>query len=465
MRDLLFISHVTPEDNEQTIWLYSRLKLLGYNAWCDIKGLRGESDYWGYIQNRIQKEACKFLVIVTKRTFGRDGVLDEFEFAKSIGKANPELKDFILMLKFDDSSYNARIGQSRYHHIRFDESWAKGFSDLIEKLGKDNVPCSKQAESDAAQKWHSHLAIDRHRVIRGKRERYYSNWWPIAALPENLFIFHYANEKQADVIFQETQEYPVQRIGNMLVSFESHLPQVSTKNDNLEILPKEVLKITVKQILEGYESETFPRQQDAENLLKKLLNRCLHLMLKSKGLFWYELATKSNCYFFPKGIVERDRSTVIYHNRRKTKKLVGKFGSGFWHFAVSFRTRLRPIVCYSLQSHILFSHDGKQVWEAKDALHSARRRKGRYWFNEEWRDQLFAFLQALMKGDPIMAIDLNSEFTLEMHPFTATYFSDFGYVEPRSAERQDALVDDYDEIRFYEDIDSGETDEKQTDLD
>jgi len=465
MRDLLFISHLTPEDNEKTIWLYSRLKLLGYNAWCDVKGLKGETDYWGLIQNLIQIKACKFLVIVTKRTLTRDGVLDEFEFAKSIAKEHPELKDFILMLKFDDSPYNTRIGQNRYHHIRFDESWAKGFSDLVEKLGKDNVPCSKQPENDAAQKWHSHLAIDRHRIIKGKKERYYSNWWPIIALPEYVFIYHYANEKQAEAIFQEPFDYPVQRIGNMLISFHSQLPHVSTKNDNLEILPKDVQKVAIKQILDGFESETFPRQKEAEDLLKKLLNRSLHLMLRSRGLSWYELATKSNCYFFPKGLVEKDSSTVNYHNRKKTKKLVGKFRGGFWHFAVSFRAKLRPIVCYSLQSHILFSDDGKHVWEDKAALHSARRTKGRRWFNEEWRDQLFAFLQALAEGDPVLSIDMNSDFTLEMHPFTATYFSGFGYMEPRNAERQDALVDDYEEYQFYQDIGSGEADEKQTDLD
>jgi hypothetical protein len=60
---------------------------------------------------------------------------------------------------------------------------------------------------------------------------------------------------------------------------------------------------------------------------------------------------------------------------------------------------------------------------------------------------------------------MNSDFTLEMQPFTATYFSGFGYREPRNAERQDALVDNHEEYQYYQEIDSSEADEEQADLD
>ena len=73
-------------------------------------------------------------------------------------------------------------------------------------------------------------------------------------------------------------------------------------------------------------------------------------------------------------------------------------------------------------------------------------------FNEEWRDQLFAYLQALQHGDSLLTIDLNKDFTLEMQPITTTYFSDFGYMEPQSSERQDSLIDGYEEHEYYESI-------------
>ena len=34
-RDTIFISHATPEDNEFSIWIASRLEMLGYKTWID----------------------------------------------------------------------------------------------------------------------------------------------------------------------------------------------------------------------------------------------------------------------------------------------------------------------------------------------------------------------------------------------------------------------------------------------
>lgn len=34
-RDTIFISHSTPQDNEFSIWIASRLELLGYKVWVD----------------------------------------------------------------------------------------------------------------------------------------------------------------------------------------------------------------------------------------------------------------------------------------------------------------------------------------------------------------------------------------------------------------------------------------------
>jgi hypothetical protein len=39
MRNKIFISHAKPEDNDFTIWLASRLELLGYEVWIDKNGL------------------------------------------------------------------------------------------------------------------------------------------------------------------------------------------------------------------------------------------------------------------------------------------------------------------------------------------------------------------------------------------------------------------------------------------
>jgi len=46
MRDTLFISHATPQDNDFAIWLASRLEMLGYKTWIDKNGLLGGEKFW-----------------------------------------------------------------------------------------------------------------------------------------------------------------------------------------------------------------------------------------------------------------------------------------------------------------------------------------------------------------------------------------------------------------------------------
>ena len=50
MKDQIFISHATPEDNEFTIWIASRLEMLGYKVWIDKKELLGGERFWPTIQ-------------------------------------------------------------------------------------------------------------------------------------------------------------------------------------------------------------------------------------------------------------------------------------------------------------------------------------------------------------------------------------------------------------------------------
>ena len=54
-RDTIFISHSTPQDNEFSIWIASRLELLGYKVWVDKNGLLGGERFWPTIQKAIDR--------------------------------------------------------------------------------------------------------------------------------------------------------------------------------------------------------------------------------------------------------------------------------------------------------------------------------------------------------------------------------------------------------------------------
>ena len=52
-RDTILISHATPEDNEFSIWIASRLEMLGYKTWIDKDGLLVCYRFWDTILKSI----------------------------------------------------------------------------------------------------------------------------------------------------------------------------------------------------------------------------------------------------------------------------------------------------------------------------------------------------------------------------------------------------------------------------
>lgn len=58
-KKLLFISHAAPEDNDLSGWLASKLRLLGYEVWMDVKNLRADSSFWNEIELKMRDESIR----------------------------------------------------------------------------------------------------------------------------------------------------------------------------------------------------------------------------------------------------------------------------------------------------------------------------------------------------------------------------------------------------------------------
>lgn len=466
MRDTIFISHATPEDNEFVSWLSSRLQLAGYKVWCDLDGLIGGENFWPTIDAQIRNHSIKFLLVVSNFICYepgklRDGIDKEFSLGESISKKS-KLNDYIIPLLIDqDTPYDYFIGSNRYNHIPFNENWAFGLRKLISKLEKDNVPKQAIGDNKSIVSWYENEFSTKVGLF-AKRERYYSNLWPIHNIPAYMYLYQYSNNESAEAVYQEDFEFPVIKSGNILVTFADEINTVCTKSENIEISPVKTYTIKTTDILRGVSGEDFPTLNNTQNLLKWLLNRSFHLLMRKRGLHWYAMANRSLAYYFEKSKLNNDKVTFKYPNRKKTKtkNLVGKYKidnkkTGNWHFAVSSRSSLYPLLGFSLNSHILFSDDGYNIWSDKKKMHSARRRKGRSWFNEAWRDQLIAFINAIRNEDGEIAISLNKDFILRMPLLTEMFFSEFGYDEPKSGERQNIVnvkSSHVDEEEFYEEI-------------
>ena len=75
LRNMIFLSHATPEDNEFARWLALQLANEGYAVWCDLTKLLGGEDFWKDIQEAIRTRSVRFLFVLSRSSNTKDGTL------------------------------------------------------------------------------------------------------------------------------------------------------------------------------------------------------------------------------------------------------------------------------------------------------------------------------------------------------------------------------------------------------
>ncbi len=451
MRDRIFVSHATPEDNSYAIWLASRLSSLGYDTWIDKNALLGGEKFWEEIDQVIRYSAAKFLLVYSKnicidQKLGRlkDGIYKEYSLAESISKQEG-IRDFIILLNIDGSTHYLFIGADRLVQIPFYDNWAEGLRQLLKKLEKDKIPKNVSNQAAEFTEWYENKYIIKHGIVVGKKELYYSTFWPIPKLPKQFYIYQFQSEEEALSIYKEDFHYPIGKISNILSSFSSEIPQQFQADGHTRKAElKGRFEIDVNSVLSGFDSANFPTHRDCTNHLRVLLTRVFHLLMKKRGMFWYSLANKKQAYYFTPANLQGTNVTFEYPFRRKKKEkkkgLIGEYLSlGKWHYAVSCRPIFTPFLAFSLKSHLAFTEKGFEAWEDKDKIHTHRRSKGKRFFNEEWRDMFLGFLNGIKNKEGEIKIALNNDFILNMDPSPMLFWADFGYFEPKSKDRQDVL--------------------------
>lgn len=448
--NIVFIGHATPEDNNFAIWLASRLQLFGFKVWLDKENLLGGEKTWQEIDQVIRNNTIKYLLVYSKNICLpnqtgklKEGIDKEFQHAESILKSK-RFTDPLILLNLDNSPYDLFIGANRLNHISFGDNWATGLKQLVQKLEKDGVPKNTNEDARVMGEWYQNKYTTDKGIIP-KKELYYTNWWQILQLPENFYIYQFENESEAESLIS-INKYPAGKMSNSLATFDPKFSfEVDRNGSKINFKPKRVFCIKVQDVLNGFEQDKFPTCRDAENHLKRLLSRVFHELLKSKGLYWYQMANKGLAYFYALKKSPPYKISFEYPYRpkaakKKTKSLVGDYlNLGNWHYGVSAKVILKPFPAYCLKGHIIFTTDGFKVWDDKDKMHSHRRNKGKNFFNEAWRDMLMAFVHGLENSDKVIELSLSQDFILKMPTSTVLHWADFGYWEPQDEARLDVL--------------------------
>jgi len=377
MRDLIFISHASPEDNEFVQWLGLQLTRDGYLIWSDITKLIGGEVFWGNIEEAIRKFSFKFVFVLSKASNAKQGTLDELHLARTVAKTN-NLQDFIIPLRVDNLPFSEiNVALHRINAINFQTGWWQGYLKLVEKLEKENAPKNTDKFNPLAVSSWWKSKNDGKRILLNNPENLASNWFPIRNIPENVFIHSFQGNKVNLTRGQENLPYSVFPIRDSIVSFAN--------SNDLGISNVDTKIVSIEKILSGNLDSLILKPLEAKNSLIYLFRNSWLGFMKSLSLPLFNLS-KRQCFYFTSNMFEKKlQSFEISEEISGRRSLVGKDKSRIWHFGISSDFQLEPILAQVISPHVLFSDDGTTIWQSASKLHRARRSACKDWWNPHWR--------------------------------------------------------------------------------
>lgn len=471
MKDILFLSHANPEDNEFARWLALQLTRQGYAVWCDLVDLLGGEDFWKNIEQVLRQRAIKFLYVLSHTSNVKQGPLNELQVAQNVMR-DEGLQDFVFPLLIDDLPHREiNIQLSRINTIPFNESWARGLRQLVERLEKDGTPTSPSFTPGVVSAWwRDHFSADAG-ILDKHEEEHLSNWFPIDRLPETIY-FHSLDRSDIGLLqIPFDLPYPAFQHNQYLVSFASAKDFEGHLGTSMFIA--ETFKFSVQDLLDSKVPEKFVPKDHRRDFVVRLLKRGFWKLAEVRGLKGYALSQHTLCWWFPKGAAQRDkitftgvdgtstwRSMVGYKTRRKQD---GSKYKQYWHFGVQAKPLFYPFLAYVIKTHVLFSDDGIQHWKSKKRMHRARRSQCRNWWNADWRDRTMAAIHWLANNTEELKIELGSDVALTVKCQPIPFVSDVSFSDPDNLkEIPEGDEEDNEEVEFedFQEEDEGESGEE-----
>lgn len=461
---MVFLSHANPEDNEFTRWLALQLAREGYPVWCDLTKLLGGEDFWQDIERAIRERTRKFLFVLSSTSNYKEGALQELQVAKIVAR-DRSLSDFIIPLRIDELPYSEiNIQLARINAIAFNGSWAKGLNLLLEKLEHDKVEKSASFTPEAVTSWWR-AQFGANQGVEEQTEEYLSNWFPISSLPENIYFHRLTRSGIGKIEIPVDLPHPAFLHNQYLVSFaqaEDFAGKLGTFISIVDSVTRSVADSLNARFPIG-----FTDGKQARDFVTRLLRLAWGKMLRDRRLPTYFLANEVLSFFFTSGLADSDKVHFEGVDGRRTyrqmvgyKTVLGRNGrpsKRFWHFGIDSKPIVYPLPAFFVRPHVVFTDDGRQVWDSKDRLHRARRSQCKDWWNADWRDRIVAAMIWLGKEEGKIELQLGSDLSIEVSTNPLDFTSPVSYGDPQEsqqlsdADREDDYADDDEDYEDDED--------------
>jgi hypothetical protein len=446
MRDILFLSHANPDDNEFTLWLALKLVGEGYRVWCDLTGLLGGETTWMDINNLIREDTVKLVAVVSKSSNDRIGVLKELQLAENTARDN-KLRDFIIPAHIDDLPYRSMNPYVvMLNAIAFENGWAKGLNILLEKLERDEVPKNPSATPEVVSSWwREHFSANQ--GVQEESEEYLSNWFPIENMPGEIHFHVLRRTSIGKIEIPDALPSPAFHEGEFLISFAGAEDFDGLLGEFLRI--DRTVSFGLGEFLQGTAENKIVDRKQARDFIFRLLRMAWEQMIKDRKLPVYDLSN-AQCFYFKKGLAEKDKAFFTGVDGERTfRNLVGyetkKNGKRYWHFGVQARPLTYPHFAYIIKPHVLFSDDGQNIWDSHERMHIAWRSQCKDWYNAEWRDRTLASMTWLAGEEGKIRLKLGNNVTVEIPSYPLSFNSPVSYIEPSKDQPHIEVNDEEDE--------------------
>ena len=406
-RNMIFLSHANPEDNDLARWLALQLASEGYPVWCDLTKLLGGEDFWKDIQDAIRNRSIRFLFVLSRFSNAKDGTLQELACAKvTASKLKPDLRDFIIALKSDDLPYSeVEIEIQRLNYIPFNGSWATGLAQLLKKLEEDSVPRDTRFNRDTVNSWfRSQAEFAADHGIYPQAELQWSNWFAIESLPERIWCHTISRRTtgKLDVDISRLKFAAAKATDLSFLCFAEAAEIEDELEPSIYIHSSSTIQV----------SEIFEERHPLGRQLVNILRQAWESTLLSRDFSAQDVSPRPSRFFLRRGKIPDDRLFFEGVAGKKSYRDVVGYATKqgvrrYWHYAISGKPELNPHPHFVVRGHVLFSDSGHTLWGDTEKMAKARRNQCKGWWNDEWRDRMLAVMTHLRGEESSIALQLS----------------------------------------------------------
>ena len=400
MREAIFISHATPEDNNFARWLGVKLELAGYKAWHDLDRLKGGDYFWEKIERAIRDDSFRFLAVVSKVSVGKSGVKDEWAVAATVEKTFP---GFVIPIRIDDYDFSLLpIAIHRKNVIDFAIGWHNGFASLLDTLSECKAPKLSMPDPMVVRHWLS--GMKEGAVLRTEgTEKLDSTWLPILSLPPTLETARILGRDREIKVTDANRQIPWFEHEDRIVGF-------ARNSDLVELMAKSVMlkaaaTVDLNTLLDHGASigDRYVSKWDGRKRVSNLVRQAWELAMEARGLgIHFQSSGRKVFYVTPELTGGRGEyvSFVDVDGRTRRKALNGRSErkKANWSYAVGMAPAFDNPQRIELRSTIVFSDDDGKPMESVARAQSLRMSFCRSWWNDRWRGFLRAFLALVDYG-------------------------------------------------------------------